>query len=140
VLYIQEENYDRQLDLLRFLAGHGGFQVCAWLYPESQQGTLAGFRVVASEGVQPVTSYNNGTSPSRTELVAATDEAMAAIRRCESEMKANCDSIALYPEGGSEWCAATIGHEGMCIVHDESNLQQLQDAGFKVSNKPPAWW
>jgi hypothetical protein len=43
VLYVQEESFARQLELLRILADQGDFQLCAWLYPESQQKTLAGY-------------------------------------------------------------------------------------------------
>src|SRR5690606_5086966 len=118
----------------------GDFKLCAWLYPESRRNTLAGFTVVPHQGFQPVTTYADGTIPSRTELAPATENVLIAFSESNSEVKAHCDSITLYIDGQSNWYASTVGHEGMCLVQDDKYLSQLQNAGFNVSTQPPDWW
>lgn len=140
MLYIQDTVFLRQLDLLLFVAAAGRFRLSAWLYPDSGAKVLAGLKVVSHQGLRPITEYGNGTLPSRTELISANEETIRAFIAHESDIKAHCDSIALYSEGNSVWSAAIIGHEGMSLVRDESYLNHLEGAGFNVSNEPPAWW
>ncbi|HEY7884779.1 MAG TPA: hypothetical protein VIC08_07500 [Cellvibrionaceae bacterium] len=140
MLYIQEKSFIGQIKLLSTLVNLGDFKLCAWLYPESQRNTLAGFMVVPHQGFKPVTTYEDGIIPSRTELIQATESTLSAFRESKSEIQAHCDSITLYIDGQFNWHAATVGHEGMCLVQDDRYLSQLQNAGFNVSTQPPDWW
>ena len=141
MIYVEEKSFDRQIELLSHLSAVEQLNVCAWLYPESSAEKLAEFNVNSfASKLVPVTTYENGFSPVHTELVSASPESMSAFRAAEKELSTNCDSIALYKENDLSWYAATIGHEGMCLVQDQSLLQGLIRAGFKASSEAPSWW
>lgn len=90
--------------------------------------------------MQPVTIYGTGIKPRHTKPVEASALNITAFGEAVSDIAANCDSLALYGEEEESWFAATIGHEGMCLVQDESLLSSLSEAGYSVSTEPPSWW
>mgnify|MGYP003669201645 CR=1 FL=1 len=141
MIYVEEKDFSRQLDLLRYLSGLHRLIICSWLYPESTSTSVAGFPINnVPSNLQPTTIYANGIRPRHTEPVEATAPNITAFEEAASEIAANCDSLALYGEGEESWFAATIGHEGMCLVQDESLFSSLSEAGYSVSMEPPSWW
>lgn len=141
MIYVEEKDFHRQIELLGFLAGNQPYSICAWLYPESKAREVAGFKV-CSENVyiEKVTTYSGGVTPKHTELVPATKTNIKTYLDAKNELKANCDSLALYPEQLSNWIAAIIGHEGMCLVKESELLPGLLSAGFNATTEAPSWW
>ncbi len=141
MIYVEEKSFSRQIELLKFMAVNHEFQICAWLYPESEIEVLAGFEVLSEKAdIKPVTTYENGVVPKHTKLVSATTETISAFCSAQKDVKANCDSLAIYPFETNNWVCATIGHEGMCLVTDKEMLQGLLGQGFNASAKAPSWW
>lgn len=140
MLYIEESSYHRQVAALRILADRDNAFLCLWLFPESDENAVAGYEVTPAQGLEPVTTYGDGTVPSRTQLIPASEEAFSALLAHEAQIKASCDSIALYSGSQASWYAATVGHEGMCIVREETSLSSLEKQGFNVLTKAPEWW
>lgn len=140
MIYIQEKNFDRQIKLLSFIAERFDCDICAWLYPESSSTEIAGFDVTENSFLIPVTTYENGYSPKHTSLRKASTEVISAFATAQTSIKDNCDSLALYLNNEQSWLAATIGHEGMCLIQDESKLNSLISAGFNASLEAPSWW
>ncbi len=141
MIYVEEKDFKRQIELLAFIASNHDLGLCAWLYPESKVNELAGNKVSDTNlYLTPVTTYENGVSQKCTALIPATSAAINSFGAAYSELKKNCDSLALYARGQSSWAAATIGHEGMCLVQDVALLKSLIQAGFAASTKAPDWW
>ena len=141
MIYIEEKSFNRQLELVSYLSNLEQLKICAWLYPESTVGSLAGFNVSLCESwLVAVTSYADGFRPLHTELIPASPANISALVNAALDLKDNCDSLALYKDNEKSWYAATIGHEGMCLVQNRSLLQGLVRAGFNASEKPPSWW
>jgi hypothetical protein len=141
MIYVEERDFSRQLDLLRYLSSLHRLFICSWLYPESASTNVAGFPINnVLSNLQPTTIYGDGIKPRHTELVEATGPNINAFAEAASDIAANCDSLALYGEGEESWFAATIGHEGMCLVQDESLFSSLSEASYSVSMEPPSWW
>ena len=141
MIYVEEKDFSRQIQLLSFLASSGELSICAWLYPESSVSELASFAVTENpESLTPVTTYENGFQPKCTSLVPANESNVSAFSSANSELKKNCDSLVLYKKTESSWFAATIGHEGMCLVQDDKLLNSLLQAGFSASSIAPEWW
>ncbi len=141
MIYVEEKDFSRQIELLSFIAGPRDLVVCAWLYPEAAVAKLAGFEVTENpDSLSPITSYEHGFQPKCTTPVAANESNIEAFRSAYSELKNSCDSLALYEKSKSSWLAATIGHEGMCLVQDESLFKSLVQAGYPASSEAPAWW
>ncbi len=139
MIYVQEKDFGRQIDLLNFLIEQDSYSICAWLYPESTANSVATHAVTQSE-LEPVTSYGDGTLPKHTNLVPCSSDTLQAFTAAQTEVTKNCDSLALYKTNNSSWSAVTVGHEGMCLVRNESLLQQLIAAGFSASTEAPSWW
>ena len=141
MIYVEEKQSSRQFELLSHVSKLHDLMMCSWLYPECTPDSVAGFRVAEQQlDLQPVTLYEGGVKPSHTELVPASEENIAAVVEANDEVATNCDSLALYGPGESSWLAVAIGHEGMCLVLEDSLLPQLQAAGFSASTEPPSWW
>lgn len=141
MIYVEEKDFDRQIELLLFLADSIELDICAWLYPESAATKLAGFEVTENpSSLTPVTTYENGYSPKCTLPTLASNSTIGAFGASYSELKKNCDSLALYKKSESSWLAATIGHEGMCLIQDESLLNSLTSAGYSATTTAPDWW
>ena len=141
MIYVEEKDFNRQIELLEFIASSQDLNICAWLYPESNVTELVGIEVSDnSQGFIPVTTYENGFSPKCTALVLATPGSIRSFGSAYSELKKNCDSLAIYKKNQFNWFAATIGHEGMCLVQDNSLLKRLTQAGYAASTEAPSWW
>jgi hypothetical protein len=141
MIYIEEKDFARQLELISFVAESVDCDICAWLYPESLITEIAGIEITENTSdLVPVTIYENGFSPKRTSLSKASTEVISAFAAAQVNIKKSCDSIALYQNNESSWLVVTIGHEGMCLVQDESKLNSLINAGFNASLEAPSWW
>jgi hypothetical protein len=141
MIYVEEKDFYRQIELLSFVVSSHDLNICAWLYPESIATELAGIEVTDNPlSLSPVTTYENGVSPKCTAFVPASSESISLFGSAYVELKKNCDSLALYKNNESSWLTATIGHEGMCLVQDESLLNNLTQAGYAATTKAPDWW
>lgn len=141
MIYVEETDFNRQIELISFLAELQPILICAWVYPESKVTELAGYSVHDNQPlIEQVSSYESGTVPRRTELVQATEEHIKQLSDAKGSLKANCDSLALYPVHSNRWVVATIGHEGMCLVRNLDLLPRLRSQGFNASMEAPSWW
>jgi hypothetical protein len=141
MIYVEEKDFNRQIELLEFVARYRDSSICAWLYPESRVAELVGIEVTDNpRGFVPVTTYEDGFLPKCTAPILATSKSIRAFGSAYSELKKNCDSLALYQKNQSSWLAATIGHEGMCLVQDDSLLNSLIQAGYSATTRAPEWW
>ncbi|PLY05687.1 MAG: hypothetical protein C0625_12770 [Arcobacter sp.] len=141
MIYVEEKDFDRQIQLLSFLASLDDLTICIWLYPESTATKLAGIEVAQkSLSLTPITTYGDGSIPKCTVPTSASLTTMKLIGSSYNELKKNCDSLALYKKSESSWIAATIGHEGMCLVQDDTLLSCLIKAGYPASTRAPDWW
>ncbi len=141
MIYVEEIDFTRQIDLLSLLSLSNDFEICAWLYPESEATEIAGYPVTENpRGKSAVTTYENGHTPKVTKLVNAESKILNAFSSSKNELKKNCDSLTLYRNNDSSWYVATIGHEGMCLVQDDRQLTNLINAGFNASTEAPSWW
>jgi hypothetical protein len=141
MIYVEEKDFNRQIKLLVFLASSQDLSICAWLYPESTLTKLSGFDVTQNpSSLVPVTTYENGFRPKCTIPISASASKINAFGSSYNELKINCDSLALYKNNETSWFAATIGHEGMCLIQDDLLLNILIQAGFSASTDVPNWW
>lgn len=141
MIYVEKNSFNRQIELLEFVASIQDLNVSAWLYPESSVMELAGIEVTDNLlSLVPVTTYENGFSPRCTAPISASCENIQLFSKSHEALKKNCDSLALYKNNNSSWLVATIGHEGMCLVQDESLLNDLLQAGYVASTQSPDWW
>jgi len=139
MIYVQENKFSRQIDLFNYLTSQDSYSICAWLYPESEASSIASQSITQSD-LEPVTTYEDGTLPKHTKLVPCSEKTLKIYLSSQIEITENCDSLALYQANKLSWCAVTIGHEGICLVRDETLLQQLIAEGFKASIEAPDWW
>lgn len=140
MIYVIEKTHERQIELLSALSRSVTADICAWLYPDSNEHTLANLPVVEANGLIPITTYRDGSLPKRTQLVSCTEEVLSNFLSSKNQLRKHCDSIVLYINGASSWMAATVGHEGMSLVQDDSLLPGLVESGFNASLKAPSWW
>jgi hypothetical protein len=139
MIYVQEKDFNRQIELLIFLADKGNYSVCAWLYPESNTTSIGPHSIEQSE-LEAVTSYGANSKPNHTSLIKCSRDSLQIFISAKLEVVSNCDSLALYKENSTLWFAATIGHEGMSLVRNEALLPSLLSAGFSASTEAPSWW
>ena len=139
MIYVQEKDFSRQIELIGFLSSLLPLSICAWQYPESKVKTLLNSSLQRSN-LEPVTTYENGFVPFHTQLVNCTKSTLETIQSSLSVLTSNCDSLALYKNGYTNWVAATIGHEGMCLVKDNELYAKIKAAGFAASKEAPSWW
>ena len=138
MIYIEEKDFNRQIELLSYISSGKDLNVCAWLYPESDALKLAGSDVIENNfSLIPVTVYENGFIPKCTTPVKASIDSINVFGAAFNELKKHCDSLALYKNNESSWLVATIGHEGMCLVKDDSLLNNLIQAGFSAKTDAP---
>ncbi len=141
MIYVEEKEFSRQVELLSLLAKANRCRISAWLYPESAVKEVAGYSVMNNNSeLLSVTTYENGHIPVCTTPVPADSKSIKAFSVSKLDVKKNCDSLALYKDGELSWYAATIGHEGMCLVSDERQMSNLIAAGFNASTRAPSWW
>lgn len=139
MIYVQEKDFNRQIDLFNFFAEKDSYSMCAWLYPESNATSIASYSIEKND-LESATSYEGGTKPNHTSLVKCTRDSLQEFVSTKTEVTENCDSLALYKTNNILWSAVTIGHEGMCLVRDDALLKQLISAGFSASTEAPSWW
>ena len=141
MIYLDEKEFNRQIELLLFVSRSKNLNICAWLYPESDTLKLAGYDVVENNlSLIPVTTYENGFIPKCTNPVKASIDSINLFSVAYNELKKHCDSLALYEHNKPSWLVATIGHEGMCLIQDDSLLHNLIQAGFSARAEAPEWW
>jgi hypothetical protein len=141
MIYVEEKDFNRQIELLSYLANSHDANICAWLYPESKVRELAGHEVTSNpSSLTPATEYEDGHKPRCTAPTAASSAAINSFAGSHAALKKNCDSLALYKINESSWLAVTIGHEGMCLIQDNSLLNSLIKAGYAASTDAPDWW
>ena len=86
MIYVEEKDFNRQIELLLNISSGKDLNVCAWLYPESDALTLAGSDVIENNlSLIPVTTYENGFIP-----------------KCTTPIKASIDSIHLFSAAFNE--------------------------------------
>ena len=92
MIYVEEKQSSRQIELLTHVSKLHDLNICSWLYPECKLDTVAGFGVPEQQlDLQPVTLYEGGVKPMHTELVRASEENIAAFAQASDEVKANCE-------------------------------------------------
>lgn len=116
--------------------------IVIWLYPESNINEIFNLELSSSrqENLEPVTTYQEGIAARRSERLNCDKEILDLILRNSSLISKNVDSLCLYRKESMNWVSATIGHEGMSLVRDDSLLDQLSQLGFPVSDTAPDWW
>lgn len=141
MIYIQENGFKRQLELLAIIAGIDSCKLIAWIYPESRIKHIVGLLISKhSYDYMPVTAYEPEIKPTCTDKVTADPEFILGLKPYLIKFKRNCDSLALYPSGSKDWVACSVGHEGMCLVKDDSLISAIQGAGFSATLEKPVWW
>jgi len=142
MIYVEEKWFSKQIDFLRFFLGEGELEIIIWMYPESKFTHLVGLSLEHGVDVlgEAVTGYKNSGIASRTVRQPLTKELIDLAENNRRNISRNVDSFVLYKPGEFEWLACTIGHEGMCLVQDESSLKELIGAGFNASVEAPTWW
>ncbi|MEH6448471.1 MAG: hypothetical protein V7765_07360 [Oleispira sp.] len=142
MIYLEEKWFSKQMDFLKFFLETGEFEVIIWMYPESKFSHLSGLSLESGADIlgKPVTIYEDGHVPSRTERQPLTKYLIDLVEINRRNVSRNVDSFVIYNADEFEWLACTIGHEGMCLVQDESKINDLTDAGFSASLKAPNWW
>jgi len=139
MIYVEEKDFVRQIELLGFLSSIQPLSICAWQYPESKEKSILNSALQRSD-LESVTTYENGFVPFHTEPAQCTTDFLETVKSSKQSITSNCDSLALYKSGSNNWLAATIGHEGMCLVKDQALLNKLLSAGFSASLEAPSWW
>ena len=139
MIYVEEKDFDRQIDLLEAMSKDEEYSVCAWLYPEASAKEVAGIAIVKTD-LEPVTTYGDGFKPFHTELVHLNSSYLSQFKSCQQDLIDYCDSLAIYKGKSTTWAAATIGHEGMCLVRDVKKLNKLKGSGFAAATEAPSWW
>jgi len=141
MIFVEEKDFNDQVALLSFLAESGDYSICAWLYPDQVASELIELSVSDNPlGLIPITTYENGHKPRCTKLLPASKTNFRLFSVAKAEILKNCDSLALYENDQVNWVAATIGHEGMCLVQDDNLLNAIVRAGFNASLEAPNWW
>lgn len=139
MIFVEEKDFSRQLELIRLVSKAERSLFCAWLYPESKAESIAGWRVQKSD-LEAVTTYGDNSAPSHTELVNCNEDVIESVSQAKKDIVAQCDSLVLYKLGNKQWFTAVVGHEGMCLVRDDALSITLERGGFKVSSEAPSWW
>jgi hypothetical protein len=142
MIFIEEKEFERQLDLLVYFMSRGEFDLIIWLFPESKLRNICGLKLAPQdlfEGEQ-VTKYGDGFKPKKTRRVELTLDLLNEFRNSATEIQLNCDSLALYPPSERSWSICTIEHGGMCLARDENLMDELLSHGFNASLKKPEWW
>ncbi len=142
MIYLKENKFDRQLDLLGYFLAIGDFDLIIWFFTESKSKGICNLGLAPKDLIEgeQVTSYGDGFKPQRTIRTKLTTDLLAKIRNAARDIQANCDSLALYPADKKNWIACTIKHEGMCLVSDDSLIDVLRSKGFNPSLEKPETW
>ena len=140
MIYVEETNFSRQIDVLEYLRRTQKLDVIFWLCPEEKT-TICGQPLANNKLIEgePVTTYS-GVEPHKTQRTELTTELVEEIRKSEKILNKSCDSIVLYEQNKKTWFACTIGHEGMCLINNKAFLEGLISSGFNASLNKPEWW
>jgi hypothetical protein len=139
MIYVEERDFDRQIEVLETMSKDEEYSVCAWVYPEAPVKEIAGIAVVKTE-IEPVTTYGDGFKPFHTELAPLNSSYLLKFKSNQQDLIDHCDSLAIYKGKSTNWAAATIGHEGVCLVRDVTQFNKLKGSGFAVATEAPSWW
>ena len=141
MIYVEEKDLESQFKLLEYISTLTGFTVVGWQYPEIRNSPIGIFPSQSDRSnFEPVTNYSSGEIPIHTKPMKAKASKFAYVAKFKDELRKSFDSFCLYKNGSCEWYACTIGHEGMCLVRDESLLSALKSKGFRASLEKPEWW
>ena len=140
MIYVDEKNYSRQIDILEYALGQGNYDVIFWLYPEVENIDLFDLEVGKFDEAEPVTTYEKGIIPLRTRRKTLSADVINSIRNSKPLIEKYCDSCVLYKSDDYNWSVCTIGHEGFCLVKDDSWFNSLNKNDFNVSLNAPDWW
>ncbi|MCP8900663.1 hypothetical protein [Gilvimarinus xylanilyticus] len=141
MIYIQESSLEHQLNVLERISAKSSFVLILWNYPKASKQIvpLIGGKLF-NQGFEAVTEYFDNTVLMHSRPLAARPSLLSYLSRFKRELERSVDSICLYSERSKHWSACSIGHEGMCLVRDESFLEPLLAAGFNASIEAPDWW
>ena len=141
MLFVTENSYSRQLELLAFVASTQPYYLTTWIYPESRSKSLYGLMVSSNyKNLESVTSYNNGHIPRCSVPQTATPQFILNLKSAKKKLNKHVDSIALYRPNEKKWVACSVGHEGICLVREASLKDAISNSGFNVSDMKPHWW
>lgn len=142
MIYIFENKFERQIDLLEYFDRQGEFDLIIWFFPESKLQNICGIKLSPKDLIEgeQVTIYGDDYSPRKTRRVGLTSGLLNEIRGAVEEIKENCDSLALYRPNENNWIFCTIENEGMCLARDEDLINELVSQGVNASLKKPEWW
>ncbi|MBI5075497.1 MAG: hypothetical protein HZB62_10095 [Nitrospirae bacterium] len=142
MIYLEEKQFDRQLDLLGSFLAKGEFDLIIWFSPESKRRSICNLGLAPKDLIEgeQVTTYGNGFKPNKTRRTKLTADLLTNIREASRDIQVNCDSLALYPADKKNWIACTIEHEGMCLVSDDSLIDTLASKDFNPSLEKPQTW
>lgn len=142
MIYVEEKNFDRQLELLEKISISEDAEIVFWLYPESKLDDLFGLSLQRSDYIsaEPVTSYEDGVFSNCTKRLPFDERLLDLIECNRRVISDNCDSLCLYLKDSVEWSACTIGHEGMGLVRNVDLMDEIISSGFNASKNPPDWW
>ena len=142
MIYIVEQKFDRQLDLLDYFISQGEYDIIFWFFPESKLKTIFNLKPSPENLIEgePATTYDDGFKPRKTKKIKLTSDLLAKVRKSSKLVKINCDSLVLYLPQKNDWIVSTIDHEGICLVNDDSFLSAIISQGFSASLEKPKWW
>jgi hypothetical protein len=93
MIYVIEKDFDRQLELLIFLASIENYSFCGWLYPESKISSYSGHSITSNpKNLIPVTTYGDGHKPKFTVTISATKNSI--IEFCANNQPLDSTSTA----------------------------------------------
>jgi len=142
MIYLREKSFKRQVDLLDFFCNQGEFDLIIWFFPEPVLSNICDLELAPKDIIQgeQVTFYGDAINPMKTVRVRLTKDLISKIRASANQIRQNCDCLALYRTGETNWVACTIGHERMCLVRDRDLINDLSFEGFNASLNKPEWW
>jgi hypothetical protein len=142
MIYVEEKEFNKQLELLNVFANKGCFDLVIWRYPESTATSFIDIALSDSDqfNIEPVTTYEDGTIAKSSGRIPLNDELLRKLINNVSWLRNHCDSLCVYSKGSYEWTVCTVGHEGMGLVKDIEILSSLVEQGFNASETAPDWW
>lgn len=142
MIFIQEREYGRQIDLIETLSNMFECDLVAWVYPDSKIDLL--FEIPLQEAslinADPCTTYEGQLKVRCTPRMPITDDFVKIMRDDKKTVDLYCDSLCIYSVNDRKWLACIVGHEGMILVDRSDLFGALGELDFSVSNSPPDWW
>jgi hypothetical protein len=140
MLYVQEKDFSRHIDMIAFLSTLREFDFIIWFFPSSNHHDVCGLPIEDRNEGEPVTTYGDGTIPVRTKRMPLCLDFVNKFRTDSKIIQENCDSIVLYEKEQNEWSACSISHERMCLVKNDGLKEILNSNGFLATTEAPNWW